>query len=433
MIYDLAIIGGGPAGYSAAFEAVRCRMSAILFEKEEMGGTCLNRGCVPTKYLAHVARKYYEAKYTQHDGVSFQDIRIDFDKTTSKMNHIVGTLREGIRGQLYKDGIAIVKGDACIQGKGIVECNGEVYEAKNILIATGAEQVKPVVMGAVSSDDILKLNQIPEKLHIIGGGTVAVEFANIFRMLGSEVTVSIRADRILRKWDKEIAVGVTQSMKRKGILIQRNCNFSEFKTEAGTIVLSATGRQAVLPKTKEVLFETGTTGGICTDSYGQTKTEGIYAAGDVVEGAVQLAHIGMEQGIRIVRRIDGKRPKQEYSVIKCIYLDQEAAAVGLTENEAIENGIEVVSAKQNMYSNARTLISTDERGFIKILADKKTRQIIGAHLLCERAGDIVSELALGINQGLTVDEMMASVRPHPSYMEAVTEALRILEDKLDEI
>lgn len=433
MIYDLAIIGGGPAGYAAAFEAVRNRMTAVLFEKADMGGTCLNRGCVPTKYLNHAARKYYEARYRQHGGVLFQNIRIDFSKTLTEMNHMICNLGNGVEKQLHKDGIKIIKGNACIQDKCTIECNGEIFKAKNILISTGAEPSKPVVMGAMSSDDILRLSYIPEKLHIIGGGAVAVEFANIFQMFGSEVTISIRADRILRKWDKEIAVGVTQSMKRKGVLIQKNYNFSEFEAQAGTVVFSATGRCAVLPETNTELFQIGAGGGICVDSFGQTKTEGVYAAGDVVEGAVQLAHISMEQGRNVVRRIAQKRARNGYAVVKCIYLDQEAASVGLTEKEAAENGMDVVSAKQNMYSNARTLISTDERGFIKILADKKTRRIVGAHLFCERAGDLVSELAIGINQGLTVDEMADLVRPHPSYTEAVTEALRILEDKLDEI
>lgn len=433
MSYDLAIIGGGPTGYSAAFEAVRCGLTVILFEKEELGGTCLNRGCVPTKYLAHVARKYYEAKFTQNDGVLFQDIALDFDKTTLRMNTIINSLREGIRSELCRNGVTIVKGNACIQSKNSVACNEDIFETKNILIATGAKPGEPVVRGALSSDDILKRNQIPEKLHVIGGGTVAIEFANIFRMFGSEVSVSIRADRILRKWDKEIAVGVTQSMKRKGILIQKNCDFTKFKIETGSLVLSAAGRQAVLPETKEVLFETGITGGICVDSFGQTKTEGIYAAGDVIEGAIQLAHVGMEQGRHVVRTIAGKKSKNRYSVVKCIYLDQEAASVGLTENEAMENGIDVVSAKQNMYSNARTYISTDERGFIKILAEKKTRRIVGAHLLCERAGDFISEIATGIDNGLTVDEMLNSVRPHPSYVEVVTDVLKILKDKLDGI
>lgn len=431
MMYDLAIIGGGPAGYSAAIEALGRHMSVVLFERGAMGGTCLNRGCVPTKYLSHVARKYYELGTSENEGFSFQSLKFEYDKTLIRMKNIVSSLRNGLEDKLYKDGITLIKGNARIKSGGLIESNGCTYETKNILIATGSASLNPVVPDALVSDEIFRIYKVPKQLHIIGGGTVAVEFAEIFRMLGSEVTISIRGERILRKWDKEIAVGLTQSMKKKGIKINKNCDFSMFETSPDEVVLSAVGRKPVLPKTEGNLYDIGSDGGIQVDDNGQTKTKGIFAAGDVVEGSYQLAHIGMEQGRRVVRFIAGEKLPKESTAIQCIYLAQEIASVGLTEVDARENAIKTVSAKQNMFSNARTLISTQERGFIKILAEVQSRKIVGAQFMCERAGDIVAELALAVNLGITVDEMLCSVRPHPSYSEAVTEVLCSLKEKLD--
>lgn len=433
MTYDLAIIGGGPAGYSAAFEAKRHHMSVVIFERDLMGGTCLNRGCVPTKYLSHAARKYHEIKNAAGNGFIIPEVGIDYRKIISRMTDVVETLRDCLEGQLRRDGVLVIKGNASIVEKGTVNCGGDLYEAKNILIATGTVPKNLLVEEAISSDDLLKLNHIPKELHVLGGGTIAVEFAEIFRMFGSEVTISIRSDRILRKWDREISVGLTQSMKRKGIIIQKNCDFDQLNTDKDAIVLSATGRLASIPSSTGGLFDIGSAGGIIVDENGQTRTAGIYAAGDVVNGSVQLAHVGMEQGRHIVRHIAGMDCPKNAAVIQCIYPDQEIASVGITEADAKGRSIEAVTAKQTMFSNARTMISTEERGFIKVIADKKSRIILGAQLMCERAGDIVAEFALAINQGLTVDEMAHSVRPHPSYCEAVTDVLRIMEDKLDEM
>lgn len=433
MIYNLAIIGGGPAGYSAAFEAKRHHMSVLIFERDLMGGTCLNRGCVPTKYLSYVAREYYEIKNAAGDGFIIPEVGIDYRKTTSRMTNVVKTLRDGLEEQLRRDGVLVIKGTASIVEKGIVSCGGVPYEAENILITTGAVPKNSLIKEAISSDDLLKLNHIPKKLHVLGGGTIAIEFAEIFRMLGSEVTIFIRSDRILRKWDREISVGLTQSMKRKGIIIQKNCDFDQLNIDTDAVILSATGRRASIPSVPDGLFDIGSAGGIIVDENGQTRTVGIYAAGDVVNGSVQLAHVGMEQGRRVVRHIAGMDCPKKAAVIQCIYPGQEIASVGITEADAKDRSIEAVTAKQTMFANARTLISTEERGFIKVTADRKSRKILGAQLMCERAGDIVSEFALAINEGLTVDDMVHSVRPHPSYCEAVTDALRIMEDKLDEM
>lgn len=426
-IYDLAVIGGGPAGYSAAFEAVRYHMSAVIFEKEAVGGTCLNRGCVPTKYLSHTARKFYEARNAS-DGICFENMVVDYHKTMDRMSHIITAGRASLQQELSRLGVKIIQREACIKDAHIVCCEGKDYQVGNILIATGSKPAGPLIHGALTSDQVLGLDHIPKCLHILGGGTIGVEFASIYQMFGSKVTMYIRGDRILRTWDREIGASLTQSFKRKGIEIRKNCDVCGLSFADG-IILSAGGRVPVLPKTEGDLFDIRSDGGIVADRNGQTKTRHVYAAGDAIHKSTFLAHIAMEQGRRAVRHMAGMENPKPPTVVRCIYVDQEIASVGITEAEDRE----AISAKQNMYSNPRTMIATSERGFVKILGDKASHRILGGQMMCERAGDMVSELALAIDRKLTVEELLATVRPHPSFTEAVSDTLRILEDKLNAV
>ena len=215
-----------------------------------------------------------------------------------------------------------------------------------------------------------------------------------------------------------------------GICIQKNCDFKNLSIDEGSVVLSAAGRVPVLPSVEGNLYDIGEGGGIIADANGRTRTQGIYAAGDVLEGSLQLAHIGMEQGKRAVRHMAGLENSKEPSVVSCIYGEQEAVSVGLTEAAAEAKGLEAVTVKMNMASNARALILDQQDGFVKIIAEKRSGKILGAQLLCERGGDIAAELALGIDRGLTVKEMLETVRPHPSFCEAVTDVLKGIEGQL---
>jgi len=431
-MYDLGIIGGGPAGYSAAFEAIKNHLTVVLFECNSMGGTCLNKGCVPTKYLSYVARKYSEAK-NSNDGILFQNVKLEYNITKAKMNKIIISMRESLSESLMQSGVEIVSGNAVLKDKGIIECDGQNFETKNILIATGSVANTPLINTAKTSDEMLDLDYIPKNLHIIGGGAIAVEFAEIYQMFGSEVSISIRGDRILRTWDKELAVGMAQSMKKKGIKINKKCDFSSLDFSQNEIVMSATGRKANIPKTECQLFDIGSDGGIVVDENGQTKTKGVFAAGDVIEGSIQLAHVAMDEGRRVVRFIAKGDLPPKGSVINCIYPNQEIASVGLTEKEAKDMGIDYVIAKQTMYSNARSVISTEERGIIKAIAAKEGGRVLGAQLMCEHAGELVTEFAMAVDQGMTIEDMLHTVRPHPSYCEAIQDLLRILEDKINEM
>ena len=420
-MYKIAIIGGGPAGYSAAFEAVRYGFSVLLFEMDKLGGTCLNRGCVPTKYLTHVADLYRNINASNRYGIGVELKGLDYEKTVAESENIVSKLREDLTNNLLQSKITIVKGKAKLLDETHISCNDEVFEAEHIIIATGSKNVDKPFADCINTDELLSLKHLPDKLIILGGGVSAVEFADIFSSLGTQVDIYIRGKRILRKWSKEIAASISSVLKKNGVKIYTEADFADIDKSSST-VLSVLGRKPNLEGIDEGLVSIADDGGIVVDEYYRTKTKNIFAVGDVTENSAQLAHVAMEEAKQVVRFIAGETTKKS-AVVQCIYTMPEVAVVGLSESEAKEAGIDYISAKQTMYSNARTVIGSTDRGFIKIIADKNTEKILGAELMCERASDIVGELALAINNGITVSELEGSTRAHPTFYEAVTEAL----------
>ena len=420
-MYKIAIIGGGPAGYSAAFEAVRYGFSVLLFEMDELGGTCLNRGCVPTKYLSHVAELYSNITESKRYGIGVEPTGLDYEKTVAESENIVSKLREDLTNNLLQSKITIVKGKAKLLDETHISCNGEVFEAEHIIIATGSKNTDKPFVHCINTDELLSLKHLPDKLIILGGGVSAVEFADIFSRLGVRIDIYIRGKRILRKWSKEIAASISSVLKKNGVKIHTEADLADIDLTSVT-VLSVLGRKPNLEGVDEGLVSIADDGGIVVDEYYRTKTKNIFAVGDVTENSAQLAHVAMEEAKQVVRFIAGETTKKS-AVVQCIYTMPEVAVVGLSESEAKEAGIDYISAKQTMYSNARTVIGSTDRGFIKIIADKNTKKILGAELMCERASDIVGELALAINSGVTVSELEGSTRAHPTFYEAVTEAL----------
>lgn len=420
-MYKIAIIGGGPAGYSAAFEAVRYGFSVLLFEMDELGGTCLNRGCVPTKYLSHVAELYRNINESKRYGIGVEPTGLDYEKTVAESENIVSKLREDLTNNLLQSKITIVKGKAKLLDETHISCNGEVFEAEHIIIATGSKNTDKPFVHCINTDELLSLKHLPDKLIILGGGVSAVEFADIFSSLGTQVDIYIRGKRILRKWSKEIATSVSSVLKKNGVKIHTEADFADIDLTSAT-VLSVLGRKPNLEGVDEGLVSIADDGGIVVDEYYRTKTKNIFAVGDVIWHSSQLAHVAMEEAKQVVRFIAGETTKKS-AVVQCIYTMPEVAVAGLSESEAKEKGIDYISSKQTLYSNARTLIGSTDRGFIKIIADKNTKKILGAELMCERASDMVGELALAINNGIKVSELEGSTRAHPTFYEVVTEAL----------
>ncbi len=485
--YDLIVIGSGPGGYVAAIKAAKLGKKTAIIEKGSIGGTCLNRGCIPTKTLMHSTRFISEAKRMQEAGVSFTDLSLDYGKLMERKDEVVAKIRKGIEGLLKANGVTVYQGTAKIISqhsvrvttyrekvtrnentcKGVNTSNSEVIsqsesipqsdileiEAKNILITTGSVPVIPRIEGStlknvVTSDDLLDgEGKLYNKLLIIGGGVIGVEMATIYRELGCDVEIIEAMDRILSGMDKEISQSISMGLKKKGIAVHTGskvikiseggscglvCEYIEKDnnkiTEADGILFSVGRRPNI-----EGLFEEGIApemDGACikVNNDFETSIPGIYAVGDVIRGK-QLAHMASAQGIVAVEGIFGHRASIDLDVIpSCIYTVPEVASVGMDEVEAKSLGHEVKIGKYPMLGNSKTLLSMGERGFVKLICDAKTGRLLGAQLLCDRATDMVGELALAISKKLTYKELSSIIRPHPTYEEAITEAADDIEN-----
>ena len=481
--FDLMIIGSGPGGYVAAIKAAKLGKKTAIVECREIGGTCLNRGCIPTKTLMHSSHLYYEAQHLAELGVVVEGIRLDFEKLRERKESVLSRMRQGIVGLLEVNKVTILHGQARITGPNTVEVsiieqqsnvqselekNGqdmndqekdpveqkvtELYHTEKILIATGSKPVVPRLEGAdlpnvITSDELLAMEKLYQKLLIIGGGVIGIEFATIYQEMGYQVEIIEAMDRILPNMDKEISQSIAMSLKKKGVTIHTKakvtrilqgqgqsliCEYSEKDTVCTTEaegILIAVGRRA---NTEELFVEgldlamDGASIRVKEDF--ETSIPGIYAIGDVVNKAGQLAHVASAQGIVAVEKMFGHKSSITLSVIpSCIYTTPEAASVGMSEDEATQAGFDVKIGKYPMLGNGKTLLSAGERGFIKVIADASTLRILGAVLLCDRATDMVSEFATAIVHGLTVKDMAAVIRPHPTYSEAITEAVEDVE------
>lgn len=435
MTYDIAIVGGGPGGYTAAEEAAARGCSVVLFERDLVGGTCLNRGCIPTKALLHDAAP----------GAAFEAIH-------ARKQAVVTQLRGGIEKLLKQRKVTVVRGSATIVAPGVVECDGQTYEARDIVVATGSVPATiPVpgidLPGVYSSNDLLEGEGVQlSSIVIIGGGVIGVEFATVYAQLGAQVTILEAAERILPPLDREIAQRVTMHLKKRGVSVEASARVSGIEGEPGALrvsyvdrrgnekvaeaegVLVACGRRA----NTEGLFGADLApelvrGALACDEDGRTSVEHLWAIGDVVAGNIQLAHVAEAQARNVVATICGDEPPVNPSIVpSCVYTSPEVASVGLTEDEAKAQGIKVHVGKALTGANGKCLVEGSESGYVKLVASSETDAILGAQLVCPRATDLVAELALAISLGCTARQLAGVIHPHPTVSELVSSAARAL-------
>ena len=451
--YQLIVIGAGPGGYEAAIRAAQLGLTTALIERRDVGGTCLNRGCIPTKAMLHSAQLYREAANFELFGLHTENTSFDWAKVHQRKNDVVVKLRTGIEQLIKANKIDFFNNSASILGKNDVQLDqGEVIRGENILIATGSVPARPPIPGldlpnVVTSDELLddphftQADSLAKEILIIGGGVIGVEFASVFSSFGCHVTIVEAMERILPTMDREISQSLNMVLKKRGVSIHTGamvekleqdenglvCHFTE-KGKAQAVpaqqVLVAIGRrpniQGLFAEGFDVACERGR---IVTDENFRTSVDSIYAIGDVTS-KIQLAHMASAQGICAVHTIAGQKPPIDLRYVPgCIYTDPEIASVGITEDEAKQQGIPVKKGKFLMTGNGRSLIDEQERGFIKVLAHQETDVILGAQLMCSRATDIVAELATAIVNGLTCAQLAGVIRPHPTFCEGVTEAV----------
>ena len=449
--YQLIVIGAGPGGYEAAIRAAQLGLTTALVENRQVGGTCLNRGCIPTKALLHAAALYRGVQEFESVGLCAQGVSFDIQKVHDRKNQVIEQLRSGIEQLIKANKIDLYHGTGTltgphsvtvVTGEGPVELAGE-----NILVATGSKPSRPPIPGldlphvGTSNEFLFLEDKLYENLIIIGGGVIGVEFASVYQSFGCKVTIVEAMDRILPPMDREISQNLAMILKKRGVAIHTGamverleetpegiaCHFTQKGKEQVVTadgVLVAIGRR---PNT-DGLFAEGFSvemerGRIVTDEAFRTSVPSIRAIGDVT-AKIQLAHMASAQGLTAVELIAGKEPSICLTAVPgCVYTDPEIATVGLTEEECKEKGIAVRKGKYIMSGNGKSIIEQADRGFIKLLFDEKTDVLLGAHLMCCRATDLISELSTAIVNKLTSKELSSVIRPHPTFTEAVTEAV----------
>lgn len=459
--FDLIVIGAGPGGYVAAIKAAKRGMKTAVVENSRAGGTCLNRGCIPAKAMLHAAGLYRQIlQEGEILGIRADHVAFDYKKIVAYKQNTSEELVKGVEALLDGNGVTRIQGKSKLLATGCVSVTDAagretVYTAENVLLATGSVPSRiPVpgidLPGVLTSDGVFRLEEMPESLVIIGGGVIGIEFATVFSNLGARVTIVEALPRILQNLDKEISQNLRMILKKSGVDIHTGAlvrkidetdggltvtyeEKGQVQTASGQYVLCAAGRT---PYT-EGLFGEGVEIAmdgphISTDETKafETSIKGVYAIGDIVPG-IKLAHAASAQGIYCVEKMaaaragnDGHTPAVDLQAIPaCVYTDPEIAQVGLTEADAKERGIPVNVGKFIMSANGKSLITHEERGFIKVVAREGTDEILGAQMMCARATDMIAEFVTAIAGKMTVDQMRRGVRPHPTYNEGITEAL----------
>ena len=449
MQYDLVVIGGGPGGYVAAIRASQLGMKTALVEKRELGGTCLNRGCIPTKTLMHAANQYRESADWTDLGLQLEGRRYDFAGLHQRKNAVIGQLRDGIAQLLKANKVDVYQAAGQIVDGNTVKAGEETLTAGHILIAAGSVPAVPPISGAdlpgvVTSDGLLEQQGVDcQRLLIIGGGVIGVEMASIYNALGKQVTIVEAAERILPPMDREISQNLSMILKKRGVEIYTGATVSaiqktdnglqccftykkEEKTAEADVVLISVGRRPCTAGLFAEGFAVAQTerGFVEVDGQFRTSVPTISAIGDVI-GRIQLAHAAEAQGIAAVEYMQGLgQSSVNYELVpSCVYTAPEIASVGMTADEAKKAGRDVVTGKYIMNGNAKTIIEQQERGFIKVVFDKETGVLLGAQLMCARATDFISELVTAVSLGLTREQLARTMRPHPTFCEGITEAV----------
>jgi len=448
-MFDLLIIGGGPAGYVAAERAGHKGLNVVLFEKNKMGGVCLNEGCIPTKTLLYSAKTYENALHGDKYGVYGDNIRFDFSKIAARKDKVVRKLVAGVEGKMKLHHVTVVKGEAMIQGrspKGVeVTCNGESYFGENLLICTGSEAFVPPIPGIAEAGDIiltnreiLALKEQPSSMVIIGGGVIGMEFASFYNSLGTKVTVVEMLPEILGGLDFEISAMLRDIYTKKGITYHLNAKVVKVEgnnvifekdgateTVAGDKILMSVGRRAV---TKgfglENLSVELNRGGIKVDEKMRTNIPGVFAAGDVT-GFSLLAHTASREGEVVVNNLTGRADVMRYDAIPgVVYTNPEVAGVGLTEEAAKAKGIAFKVAKLPMAYAGRFVVENEGgSGLCKVLIGEKYGEVLGVHMLGNPCSEMIYGACMAIEQEMTLAEMQEVVFPHPTVSEIFKETI----------
>jgi len=449
-MFDLMIIGGGPAGYVAAERAGHNGLSVVLFEKNTMGGVCLNEGCIPTKTLLYSAKTYENALHSEKYGVFAENVHFDFEKIAARKNKIVRKLVAGVNSKMQQNNVTVVKGEATIEKRTAesieIQCNNEKYAGKNLLICSGSQALIPPIEGVaeageviLTNREILALKQQPKSLVIVGGGVIGMEFASFYNSIGTQVTVIEMLPEILGNNDYEISAMLRDIYSKKGITFHLNAKVVRIEYNKvyfdkdgatdfaeGEKILISIGRRPVtdgfgLENLGIEIFK----GGIKVDEKMRTNIANVYAAGDVT-GFSLLAHTASREGEVVVNNLIGKDDTMNYNAIaSVVYTNPEVAAAGETEESAKAKAIEYEVRKLSLAYSGRFVAENEGGvGLCKILTNKGG-VIIGVHILGNPASEIIFGASMAIEQKLTLEQWQKIIFPHPTVCEIIKETIFI--------
>lgn len=450
--YDVAIIGGGPGGYVAAIKASQLGMKPVLIERENLGGICLNWGCIPTKALLRSAEIFTTIKHASEFGIEVGNASFDFEKIIKRSRNVSAKLTQGVAYLMKKNKIEVIEGEASINSDKTIsvktKSGDKSVNAKNIIIATGARarhlpNLAPDGKFIWTYREALAPDIMPEKLCVIGSGAIGVEFANFFNALGADVTIVELADRIVPAEDKEISDLAIKSFKKSGIKILTNSMVKSTKpgkneieltietkdgkttTEKFTRVISAVG---ITPNVENIGLEALKIelerGSIKTDGWGHTNVEGIYAIGDVTNPP-WLAHKASHEAIIAIETIAGHKvaPLDPRQIPGCTYTSPQIASVGLTEQKAIDAGYKIKVGKFPFQANGKALALGEPDGMVKTIFNEETGELLGAHMIGTEVTELIQGYAIAMGLESTEHELMETIFPHPTLSEMMHESV----------
>ena len=438
--FDIAVLGGGPGGYVAAICAAKLGKSVALIEKQDLGGTCLNRGCIPTKALLHSADLYTEMKEASRVGIQAEGLSFDYGKIAQFKDSVVQKLRKGIAGLIKANKISLFSAEGILLDAHTLQVGAEQITAGSIILATGSVPIAlpiPGIETAKNSDDVLSLQALPKSVVIIGGGVIGVEFATLLSSLDTKVTIVEMAGQILPGTDEEIAASMRKILAKKKVVVHTgakvlsvengtDCVFEhegQIMRASGDMVIVAVGRK---PATANIgLEKVGIRlerGFVTVDDELRTNVDSVYAIGDIT-GKMQLAHVASAQGLVAAHNACGEHRRMRYDIVpSCIYTAPEIAAVGLTQAQALEKGYDVKTGTFPVAANGRSVLMNETAGLAKIVTDARTGEILGAQLMAPRATDMIGEIAALMRAEGTIEELSDTIHAHPTVSEIIMEA-----------
>jgi len=445
--FDVVIIGGGPGGYVAAIRGSQLGGKVCLIEKDRLGGTCLNRGCIPTKALHASARILSMARKGKPFGVEIKEASLDLSRAIARKDEVVERLVKGVAQLLKGNGVTTIEGEGFIEDRGLIRVTKkdgqrEVVYAKRIIIATGSE---PAMIPAFNMDgkdiltstEMLNLKALPKSLLIIGGGVMGCEFASIFAEFGSRVTIVELLPEILSTEDRQVIRVISKAFKDKGIDVHTEASVEKVEVLEGGVKTRLTdGREFVTEKVMVSIGRGFNTSGLGLERLGiktekgrivvnermETNVEGVYAVGDVT-GGMLLAHVASSEGIVAVNNALGKDRRMDYSLIPVgIFTDPEIASVGLREKDARDRGIDIKIGRFPYVASGKALCMGEEDGFVQILSDPGTDRVLGCTIVGSHATDLIGEVTMAIKAGTRTKDIAETIHAHPTLPEIVMEA-----------